>query len=182
MKELFKKYKAVVRFVVLFLGTYLLLSAGYGLYLKTSVNGNYFPDFITNLVARQSAAVLDTFGYSATLTPDTVVQGMLLTIDGNYTVNIVEGCNSISVIILFVAFIIAFAENLKKTVLFLFAGAVLIYIVNILRIAILTVALYKYPQHENILHSVVFPGIIYSMVFVLWMVWVRMLKPNSPNE
>jgi exosortase family protein XrtF len=107
---------------------------------------------------------------------------MLLTIDGNYTVNIVEGCNSISVIILFVAFIIAFAENLKKTVLFLFAGAVLIYIVNILRIAILTVALYKYPQHENILHSVVFPGIIYSMVFVLWMVWVRMLKPNSPNE
>jgi exosortase family protein XrtF len=80
---------------------------------------------------------------------------------------------------LFVAFVIAFAEKFKKTVLFLFAGAVLIYIVNIVRIAILTVALYKYPQYEDILHSVVFPGIIYSMVFILWMVWVRMLKPNS---
>lgn len=181
MKELFKKYKTVVRFVVLFLGTYLLLGAGYALYLKTSVNGRYFPDFITDLVARQSAAVLDAFGHRAILAQDAVVQGMLLTIDGNYTVNIVEGCNSVSVIILFVAFVIAFAENLKKTVLFLFAGAVLIYIVNILRIAILTVALYRYPQYENILHSVVFPGIIYSMVFVLWMVWVRMLNPTSHN-
>ena len=104
---------------------------------------------------------------------------MLLTIDNSYTVSIVEGCNSISVIILFVAFIVAFAENFKKTVLFILAGAVLIYIVNLLRIAILVVALYKYPQYENVLHSVVFPGIIYSLVFILWMIWVRMLKPNS---
>ncbi|CAM3298422.1 exosortase family protein XrtF [Aequorivita lipolytica] len=179
MKELFTKYKSVIRFVVLFLGTYLLLSICYAIYLKTSVSGNYSPDFVTNLVAKQSSAVLETFGFYAVLQPDSLEQGMLLTIDNHYTVNIVEGCNSISVIILFVAFIIAFAENFKKTFLFLFAGAVLIYIVNLLRIAILVVALYKFPQYENILHSVVFPGIIYSMVFILWMVWVRMLKPNS---
>ena len=152
------------------MGSYLLMSVLYGLYLKVSENGNYFPDFVTNLVAKQSSAVLDAFGYNSILVPDSIAQGMLLTIDNKYTVNIVEGCNSISVIILFIAFIIAFAEN---------AGVVLIYIVNLLRIAILTVALYKYPQYENLLHSVVFPGIIYSMVFILWMIWVRMLKPNS---
>lgn len=155
------------------------MSVLYGLYLKVSENGNYFPDFVTNLVAKQSSAVLDAFGYNSILVPDSIAQGMLLTVDNKYTVNIVEGCNSISVIILFIAFIIAFAENFKKTLLFLFAGVVLIYIVNLLRIAILTVALYKYPQYENLLHSVVFPGIIYSMVFILWMIWVRMLKPNS---
>lgn len=179
MKELFNKYKTVIRFVVLFMGTYLLMSVVYGLYLKASENGSYFPDFVTNLVAKQSSAVLDVFGYNSILLPDTLGQGMLLTIDNNYTVSIVEGCNSISVIILFVAFVIAFAEDFKKTLLFLFAGVVLIYIVNLFRIAILTVALYKYPQYENVLHSVVFPGIIYSMVFILWMIWVRMLKPNS---
>ena len=161
------------------MGSYLLMSVLYGLYLKVSENGNYFPDFVTNLVAKQSSAVLDAFGYNSILVPDSIAQGMLLTVDNKYTVNIVEGCNSISVIILFIAFIIAFAENFKKTLLFLFAGVVLIYIVNLLRIAILTVALYKYPQYENLLHSVVFPGIIYSMVFILWMIWVRMLKPNS---
>ena len=164
---------------MLFMGSYLLMSVLYGLYLKVSENGNYFPDFVTNLVAKQSSAVLDAFGYNSILVPDSIAQGMLLTIDNKYTVNIVEGCNSISVIILFIAFIIAFAENFKKTLLFLFAGVVLIYIVNLLRIAILTVALYKYPQYENLLHSVVFPGIIYSMVFILWMIWVRMLNPNS---
>lgn len=179
MRKLFRKYKPVIRFIILFLGTYLVLGILYSIYLKASENGLYFPDYITNLVAKQSAAVLDSFGYNPVLWKDSLSQGMLLTINDKYTVIVVEGCNSVSVIILFVAFVIAFAEKFNKTLLFLFAGAVLIYIVNIIRIAILTVALYKYPRYEDILHSVVFPGIIYSMVFILWMVWVRMLKPTS---
>lgn len=178
LKELLLKYKTVVRFVALFIGTYLVLGILYSLYLNFSESGAYAPDYLTNLVARQSAAVLETFGYSVVLHPAQLAQGMLLTIDNNYTVNIVEGCNSVSIIILFVAFVIAFAEKFKKTIIFLLACSVLIYIVNILRIVILTVALYKYPEYEDILHSVVFPGIIYSLVFVLWMIWVRMLKPN----
>jgi len=151
----------------------------YSVYLNISENGVYFPDLITNLVAKQSAAVLDTFGYSNFLVVDPIDQGMLIAIDRKYIVNIVEGCNAISVIILFIAFIIAFAEKFKKTLLFLFVGYVLIYGVNIFRIVLLTVTLYKYPQYEKILHSVIFPAIIYGMVFILWMVWVRMLKPNK---
>lgn len=179
MKELFKKYTTVIRFVVLFLGTYLILSFFYAIYLKLFSNETYYPDFITNLVAKQSASLLQDFGVSCFLTPDHLEKGMLLTIENKYSVGIVEGCNSVSVIILFFSFIIAFAENFKKTLLFLFAGAVLIYIVNIIRIAILVDALYKYPKYEDVLHSVVFPGIIYSLVFVLWMIWVRVLKIKS---
>ncbi|SRX54501.1 exosortase family protein XrtF [Aequorivita sp. CIP111184] len=177
LRAIFKKNKTVLKFVALFLGTYLVLGILYSVYLKVSENSAYFPDYITNLVAKQSAAVLEGFGYSSVLKPDHLEQGMLLTIENKYTVNIVEGCNAISVIILFVAFIIAFAEKFKKTCMFLFAGSVLIYIVNLLRIAILVIALYNFPEYENILHSVVFPGIIYSMVFILWMIWVWMLKP-----
>ena len=179
MKKLFIKYKLVLRFVGLFLGTYFLLSFLYSIYLKFSVQTGYSPDFVSELVAKQSRAVLEGFGYQAVLYPDKFEQSMYLTIDNKYSVSIVEGCNSVSVIILFVSFIIAFAEGFKKTFLFLLAGGVLIYVVNILRIAALTVALYKYPQYESLLHGVVFPGIIYSMVFVLWMVWVRMLKTNT---
>lgn len=181
MKELFIKYKTVVQFVALFLGAYVLLSVLYALYLNASAGTGYFPDYLTNLVARQTKALLTGFGYDSILTPYKLHDGVLLTIDNRYSVSIVEGCNSISVIILFVSFIIAFAENFKKTLLFIFAGAVLIYVVNILRIAILVVALYKFPEYENILHSVIFPGIIYSMVFILWMLWVRMLSPK-PSE
>ena len=66
---------------------------------------------------------------------------------------------------------------------FIFTGIVLIYSVNVLRISILAIALYKYPQFSNTLHGVVFPAIIYGMVFLLWMIWVRMLtKTETENE
>ncbi len=176
MKDLFKKYRAVIRFIVLFLGSYLVLSALYAYYLKVSVNSDYPPDFLTNLVARQSATLLEAFGYETAMEFNSLRKGMFITIENSYAVNIVEGCNAVSVIILFVSFVISFAEKFKKTFLFLLAGAVLIYVVNILRIALLAIALYEFPDYQEVLHSVIFPGVIYGMVFILWIVWVRSLN------
>jgi len=104
---------------------------------------------------------------------------MKLYVNNEFLARIVEGCNAASIIILFISFIIAFAEKFKKTALFLLAGGVLIYVVNIIRIAILTIMYYEYPQYQEILHSVVFPAIIYGMVFILWMIWVRMLSKDE---
>ncbi len=183
MKALFVKYKSVIRFVVLFLGTYLILSVIYSFYLSLSKEGNYYPDFVTNLVAKQSSALITDFGYNAEVIPHETETSMKLFVNQQFLARIVEGCNAVSIIILFIAFIIAFAEKFKKTLLFLFAGMVLIYGVNILRIAILTIALYKYPEYSETLHGVVFPAIIYGMVFILWMIWVRMLpNTNIKNE
>lgn len=179
LKEIFIKYKSVIRFVVLFIGSYLLLSFLYATYLKMAAGGNYFPDYFTNLVARQSAAILETFGYQTTLLNHHHSGGVYLTVKESYTVNIVEGCNAISVIILFVSFVIAFAEKFKKTFLFLLAGMVLIYVSNIFRISFLVVALYKYPQYQDTLHGVVFPAIIYGMVLLLWLAWVRIVNPKT---
>ena len=177
MKSLLQKYKGVIRFVVFFLGSYLVLSLLYAGYLSVSQGSDSQPDYITQLVATQSSAVISGFNYQATLTPMGNIPSLMLYVEGKPLARIIEGCNAISIIILFMAFVIAFSQNLKKTVFFLFAGAVLLYGVNIIRIAILSILLYEYPQHIDMLHGVVFPGIIYGMVFLLWMVWVRMLKP-----
>ncbi len=181
LKALIIKYKSVIRFVVLFLGTYLVLSLLYSYYLSASIGGPYYPDFVTNLVAKQCSTLLSELGYSAEVIPHETETSMKLIINQVFLVRIIEGCNAISIIILFIAFIIAFAEKLKKTLLFLFAGAVLIYAVNILRIVILTITLYKYPQYQDFLHGFVFPAIIYGMVLLLWMIWVRMLS-NTKKE
>ena len=181
MKELLIKYKPVIRFIVLFLGTYIVLSLIYSYYLSVSNNNDYYPDYITNLVSRQSSTLISGLGYKAEIIPHETETSMKLFVNQKYLIRIVEGCNAVSIIILFIAFIIAFAEKFKKTILFLFAGAVLIYAVNIIRIVILTISLYKYPEHQEFLHGVVFPAIIYGMVFILWMVWVRML-PNTDNN
>ncbi|MEM7187791.1 MAG: exosortase family protein XrtF [Bacteroidota bacterium] len=173
MKQLILKYKSVIRFVALFLGSYLVLTGAYALYLHLSKNGSYPPDLVTNLVARQSSQLIESFGYEAAIVPHESQPTMKLFVEREYLARIIEGCNAVSIIILFIAFIIAFAEKWKKTLLFIFAGAVLIYGVNVIRIALLAIALYTYPQHEHVLHGVVFPGIIYGMVFLLWMLWVR---------
>lgn len=178
LKEIFVKYRSVIRFIALFLGSYLILSVLYSFYLKLSAGGGYFPDYFTNLVAHQVAAILNSVGYESLMYENPARFGVYIGVNGTYTANVVEGCNSISVIILFISFIISFAEGFKKTFLFLLSGVVLIYIANLLRIALLTVALYKYPQYEETLHGVVFPAIIYGMVFVLWIIWVRMLNPK----
>ena len=183
LKKLFLKYKDVLRFLGLFLGVYVLLTVCYTLYLQTSIEGKYAPDIITNIVAKQSSSLISSFGFNAEVVPHPTETSMKLFIEKQFLGRIVEGCNAISIVILFIAFIISFAQNFKKTALFILAGSALIYGVNILRIAILAIALYKYPENQDFLHQIVFPAIIYGMVFLLWMLWVKMLpKTIETNE
>lgn len=183
LKALLLKYRSVVRFVVLFMGSYLVMSLIYGWYLEWSKGGAFSPDYITELVSRQTTALLDTLGYDAQIVPDQALPSMNLYLEGVYLARIIEGCNAISVIILFASFVVAFAQKWKKTLLFLLGGSVLIYSVNVIRIAVLSIALYHYPEKEHFLHGVVFPAMIYGMVFLLWMAWIRSLQPKRhPDE
>jgi exosortase family protein XrtF len=84
--------------------------------------------------------------------------------------------------VLFIAFIAAFSARLKTTLLYVLGGSALIYTVNLLRIVALSVGLFHYPKFESILHTVIFPAIIYGMVFVLWIIWVnRFSKLKQPH-
>lgn len=151
----------------------------YSFYLNFSRGGQYFPDFVTELVATQCNEVINSFT-DARIMPHETEPSMKLYVKGQFVARIIEGCNSISLIILFVSFIVAFAQKLSKTLLFVFVGSVLIYTVNIARIVFLAWALYTFPEYQHLLHGVVFPGLIYGMIFLLWMLWVRMLNQTKP--
>tara|TARA_R110002074_G_scaffold18908_8_gene60839 strand:+ start:11704 stop:12201 length:498 start_codon:yes stop_codon:yes gene_type:complete len=152
---------------------YAVLSMAYKLYLDYSDGTKFYPDYITNLTAKQSESLLDSLGYDASIEAHPNEPSMKLIINNKYVARVIEGCNSVSVIILFVSFIIAFSGRLKPTIIYLLAGSVLIYAVNLLRIVVLSIGLFHYPWRRNILHSIIFPLIIYGMVFLLWMVWVN---------
>ena len=183
MKSLFVKYKSVIRFILTFIIVYVFLSVCYKFYLDFSKNSVYYPDYITNLVSRQSEDILNVMGYDAHVEPHTEEPSMKLIINGKYLARIIEGCNSISIIILFVSFIMAFSGKPKTTFMYMLFGSVLIYVVNLSRIVILSIGLYHYPWRKDILHTVIFPGIIYGMVFLLWIFWVNrfsnMIKKNE---
>lgn len=173
MKSLIVKYKSVIKFILTFLLVYAVLSFAYKLYLDFSEGSEYYPDYFTNLVAKQSNALLHTFGYSSQIANHPYEPSMKLIINGKFVARVIEGCNSISIIILFISFIIAFSGKFKTTFFYILAGSVLIYVVNLLRIVILSVGLYHYPWRREELHTVIFPLIIYGMVFLLWMFWVN---------
>lgn len=156
-----------------FLLVYIALTVCYKFYLQFSDGTLYYPDYFTNLVAKQCEAVLSTFGYNTQMVPHPKEASMKLLINGKYLARVIEGCNSISVIILFLSFIIAFSGQLKTTVFYILAGSVLIYTINLFRIVFLAMALYHYPEYQDVLHTVVFPGIIYGTVFLLWVFWVN---------
>ncbi len=162
-----------MRFILTFLMVYLVLSLSYKFYLDFSKESRFYPDYVTHLVAKQTENLLNDFGYIGRVEPHPNEPSMKLIVNGKYIARIIEGCNAVSVIILFVSFVVAFSGRLKQTLLFLLSGSVIIYVVNLLRIVILTIALYHYPWRKEVLHTVIFPAIIYGVVFFLWMVWVN---------
>ena len=153
------------------------------MYLDYSTGTIYYPDYFTNLVAKQSNALFEILGYNAEVVKHPYEPSMKVILENKFVARVVEGCNSISVIILFVSFVIAFADKFKSTLIYMLAGSVLIYSVNLFRIVILSIGLYHYPWRRDILHTIIFPLIIYGMVFLLWIIWVRRYsKINKLNE
>ena len=162
---------------------YSVLSISYKLYLDYSQGSKFYPDYVTNLVAKQTKSLLETVGYKAQVVPHPNEASMKLIINKKYVARVIEGCNSISIIILFVSFIIAFASKFKVTLFYLLSGCILIYVVNLFRIVMLSIGLYNYPWRREILHAVIFPLIIYGLVFLLWMFWVnRFANLKNKND
>ncbi|EGV43512.2 exosortase family protein XrtF [Bizionia argentinensis JUB59] len=182
MKKLLLKYKSVIKFILTFLAVYVVLSFSYKLYLDLSTGTDYYPDYVTHAVAQQTAHLLNTWGYHSQVLPHLDEPTMKLILNGKYIARVIEGCNSVSVIILFVAFILAFSGKFKVTVIYILSGSVFIYVVNLIRIVLLSIGLYHYPQHEAILHTVIFPAIIYGLVCFLWLVWVNRFSKIATNK
>jgi exosortase family protein XrtF len=171
--EILKKNKAVIRFLGVFFGTYIVLTLVYQFYLDNVESEVYFPEPITHIVALQTESLISFFRYETKIIPSHYDPSMRLGINGEYLVRVVEGCNAMSVIILFLSFVLAFKKDWKTTLLFILAGSVLIYAFNILRIALLTIGIYEIPKYQELMHGTLFPIFIYGFVFLLWIFWIR---------
>ena len=150
-----------------------MLTFCYNLYLKHAASQEFYPEYITHVVAVQSSEVVTWFGYDSHIEPHPHEASMKLWVNEKYLSRIVEGCNSVSVMILFVSFVLAFFNGWGRTLLFILLGVVIIYVLNIFRIAFLVIGLYEHPEYRDLLHDVIFPAVIYGIVFLLWLYWVN---------
>jgi exosortase family protein XrtF len=100
-------------------------------------------------------------------------------IDEQKVYRIIEGCNAVSVMILFTSFVISFARGWKKTLSFLISGIAFIYLVNLIRLVILGIIYQDYKEYAHFSHEIIFPSIIYGSVVLLWIYWIRNIKPEA---
>lgn len=164
-----------------FLLTYLLLTLVYQSYLSQFDVKKFEVDTFTQLVAKQTKDLMVLFGCDASIAPNVKEPGVNLYFNQKSMARIIEGCNGLSVIILFISFVIAFSGKIKPTILFILGGSLLIHILNVSRIALLCVLMYYYPKQQHLLHGVLFPLFIYGVVFLLWIIWVNKFSKYAPK-
>jgi exosortase family protein XrtF len=173
LKEYLIQYKPFLQFLAKFFITYLVFTFLYQLYLNQYDVKNNEVDGITQFVANQTEKVLSIFDDKSYTKPNLHEPSVKMFYKSKWVSRIIEGCNAMSVIILFVSFVIAFSGKVKHTILFIIAGSLIIHVFNIIRIALLSMAVYHFPEAQEFLHSVVFPLFIYGVVFLLWIIWVN---------
>ncbi|SDO49589.1 exosortase family protein XrtF [Cloacibacterium normanense] len=164
-----KDFKEILWVLLRFLGIWLLLFLLYQWYLN-QFSGNI--DGFTKIISDQSAFLLNFTGYETVTKDFPSHETVQFYINGKVATRMVEGCNAVSVMIMFLAFVFAFYKG-AKTFYFAFAGIVLLYILNLFRIYVLNMIVVDFPALTKPAHDYFFPAIIYGGVVVLWLIWIN---------
>lgn len=176
MMNLWKIYRPVWQFLLVFLGVYTLLSGLYFYALDFWASRGIGVDPITNLVGQQLQGFLELIGFKAVVAPWNETGNLVISVRDTPVAQLVEGCNAISVMILFAAFVLAIPQRIWDSIIFILSGMISLYAINILRIALISIGIYLRPEWSSVLHDLVFPGIIYGTVLLLWIVWIWRYK------
>jgi exosortase family protein XrtF len=171
LKKYLIQFKPFLIFICTFFAAYILLTIVYKLYLDTFKTNDV--DGITYIVGKNVEQLMNLFNCDINIHKSSADAWLEVWYNKKYVIRIIEGCNAVSVIILFISFVVAFSGKLKTTLLYILFGVLFIYILNVIRIALLSVSLFYVPEKEHILHGVLFPLVIYGAVFILWIIWVN---------
>lgn len=137
---------------------------------------------MSSVVGKQGALALRVLGFDAFAMDMHAEKSTHVGIDGFARVKVIEGCNGLSVMILFVAFILGFPGSWKQKAWFIPAGLLAIHLFNISRVAILCWAVYSYGETGYPIYKEMFTASIYVLVMVLWYVWVQKFGITLPAK
>lgn len=105
--------------------------------------------------------------------------GNIIVLNGSKAVSIARQCNGLELIVLYLGFIICLPSNPKRMLLFGVVGTLIIYILNIIRTAILAVMYDINHSMTDFAHHYVFKIIIYAVVFLGWVLYMKKPKQHE---
>lgn len=174
-----KDFKPVLGILLRFIIIYVVLLFAYQYYLNSfKIQGL---DPFSRIIADHVMIIQNKLNYPTLLYDDVANEQVYFYVKKEYVTRMVEGCNAISVMILFISFVFAFFKG-TKTFVFAAAGLLALYIMNVLRIAGLNIVTRDYPQYNKIAHDYIFPAVIYGSVVILWLIWIKFFALKNENS
>ena len=160
---------------ILYLSWYLL----YEFFVKPNT---LLDEKLISLIIANAAFVLKLFGFTVYQSvEDTNMQ--LIGIDGAHPIWIGSPCNALTLFMFFALFVIAFPGNVKRKFWFIPLGIIIIHVTNVLRVIGLATINYLAPQYIEFNHTYTFTFLVYTIIFLLWMWWVKSsLKESTTHE
>lgn len=148
-----------------------LLVIGWTLLYKYILGPSGIPDNqLSKLVQIGTAELLSWFYQNVTQA------GTVVYIDGTASVSIGHQCNGLELTALYVGFLLCFPSNIKKLLIYGIAGFVAIYLLNVIRCAVLAVMYINHNDLTDFAHHYAFKLVIYAVVFYGWVLYTK--KPR----
>jgi exosortase/archaeosortase family protein len=164
------------RFILIFLGLFLILYYFNVLFFGITSPGNNYNEFLARhlnyiswlryVLLHASAQILNWLGFV------TITNEYEMLVSGHSTMVLVYSCLGLGIMSFFTAFVVAYPKKLKSKILFLVSGILVIQLLNILRFVLLGALLNR--NHRQILdHHTIFNIIIYIIIAVSLYFWVK---------
>lgn len=171
MAATLREFLPTIIFLGKFLGIYLVANLLYGVFV-TSFDPR--PDPATRTVAAQTSLLLSVCGWDASSHDNSRKATTEVSNGARDVLSIYEGCNGVNVMIIFVAFLVAFGPLNRTLLWFAPMGLLIIHLSNLLRISVLFWVSLNKPDFMYFLHKYLFTAVLYVVTFILWAMWVRM--------
>lgn len=124
----------------------------------------------TRGIARATYVVLHALGAPI------VVEGVMLELRG-FAVEIRNNCNAIYEIALYTAATLAYPAPVLQRLAGILIGAVVLYVVNLVRVATLLYLGAFLPDSFDVAHVYVWQAFFLFVVAALWLIWVSRVRP-----
>ncbi|MEM7585744.1 MAG: exosortase H [Acidobacteriota bacterium] len=150
----------------------LILGGGFTLISLNWVDSNVIAPF-TGGVAKASGVALNLIGQ------DIEMQGTVIR-NNRFAVNIMNGCNGVETMIIFLGAVLAFPASWKARGIGLVLGLIAIQFVNLIRVVALFLTGAYYPKFFDSSHTVVWQTIVILFGVVLWIFWANRYAAPKP--
>ena len=160
------KNKARIIKLLKFFGIYIGIIALY--YVFISIDDNPVFDAYINFTSYLSGIIIRIFDNSVVINQQ-IISGK------TFNIILAFGCEGSEPIAVFAAGVLAYPSNIKSKLKGIGIGLPALYILNLIRIALLYSIGLFFPTAFDLFHTTLFPILFILIALIFWMLWIKLI-------